>query len=636
MVTESRVVSTQVEVIREVWSGGELAFLTQKKFTRIARRCENRNGTDFRTYIMQRGAWRALLLAASGAALYMGPDSCPCLTTHASERLRSLLSSSTYGLGCAPHDVDLSKCANQRALCDTVAPRPSYCSDYKHCSRSWCYVKRDECSVLHMTGEHGIAYSYAACGEIDYYTQSLQHLEVALQDAVLRVMYRHNSGGWIGAFHPLGGSDHRDEQWHGPFPRLLDQISTSSGAVINITAEADIPEPVRRNAAAFATSKSNYSKVRSAFTECVFYAGLGYVDLCLGEFIMSLERSALASFHAVRPTNYYLIVQTAHARNDKSISSHVSAVLAPFTLRLWVLIFVAAIGASFLLAAQDRSAAGGDFETGSLPVLSGRAAWLGAMGVLGGDLSHQGGMRLSSRLTGLGLTFFLFVVGTGYTASVAAFLIIDAQSTPVSDIEEAISRHHVFCAPDYIHAFLVDAYPSMEILPGFHQRNSAFDALLSGDCNAIVTDIEDLHVLHAASTRYCSLAAVGRPVHTVQTGFPIAESVKQPVVYHAQKVMRSWEASLRPPISVCRDYADAGDAATFTVSDFSGAFLLLACFALASTSVSAIEHLQRAHARRSEADTADLVVCSTASATSSSATGAIGGDLKTVVMENGG
>ena len=72
---------------------------------------------------MQREAWRALLLAASGAALYMGPDSCPCLTTHASERLRSLLSSSTYGLGCAPHDVDLSKCANQRALCDTVARR---------------------------------------------------------------------------------------------------------------------------------------------------------------------------------------------------------------------------------------------------------------------------------------------------------------------------------------------------------------------------------------------------------------------------------------------------------------------------------------------------------------------------------
>ena len=115
----------------------------------------------------------------------------------------------------------------------------------------------------------------------------------------------------------------------------------------------------------------------------------------------------------------------------------------------------------------------------------------------------------------------------------------------------------------------------------------------------------------------------------------LRNSVKQPVVYHAQKVMRSWEASLRPPISMCRDYADAGDAATFTVSDFSGAFLLLACFALASTSVSAIEHLQRAHAR-SEADTADLVVCSTASATSSSATGAIGGDLKTVVMENGG
>ena len=107
-------------------------------------------------------------------------------------------------------------------------------------------------------------------------------------------------------------------------------------------------------------STGRFLGTAKAFTECVFYAGLGYVDLCLGEFIMSLERSALASFHAVRPTNYYLIVQTAHARDDKSISSHVSAVLAPFTLRLWVLIFVAAIGASFLLAAQDRSATGGD------------------------------------------------------------------------------------------------------------------------------------------------------------------------------------------------------------------------------------------------------------------------------------
>ena len=80
---------------------------------------------------------------------------------------------------------------------------------------------------------------------------------------VLRVAYRHNTGGSDGAYHPLPGNGHRDDRWYGPYPALLSKMAARLGFIINITEPpAWIIEQATR------TMGSS-----SPFDQCVYAAG---------------------------------------------------------------------------------------------------------------------------------------------------------------------------------------------------------------------------------------------------------------------------------------------------------------------------------------------------------------------------
>jgi hypothetical protein len=161
-----------------------------------------------------------------------GADVCPCLTnlTVAPWALSVAestffaafgnVSLSTYGRGCAAHDQIRCTTSMQPAGCDpTIIPVPAGCSSVvsNWCQHSWCYVDPNECAVsaTHSNVLPGRTYSFATCGDLDD-RQDMSAVETSLRGRVLRVMYRRNSAGWIGSYHPLPHSDHRDDRWTGP------------------------------------------------------------------------------------------------------------------------------------------------------------------------------------------------------------------------------------------------------------------------------------------------------------------------------------------------------------------------------------------------------------------------------------
>ena len=199
-----------------------------------------------------------------------------------------------------------------------------------HSSHSqWCWVDHAACSVVHAPSaiHGGRFWSYAACGNVDFWSdvevvapllEEVAHApaptrrtlpppppsppppclvivgaRVATQkqasspkacppppqciapagclgsvQKILKVGYRSNTGGWKGAYHPLGnkGLPARDEMWTGPSVEFAAELVKAAGAVINIT---DIPQAI------IARSGSS-----SVFNQCVYAVSLGYLDMC--------------------------------------------------------------------------------------------------------------------------------------------------------------------------------------------------------------------------------------------------------------------------------------------------------------------------------------------------------------------
>ncbi len=340
---------------------------------------------------------------------------------------------SAYGIGCHAHDADTasvcqphtlpstSESANLQ-LCDNVVPRPSFCEDPPaapdYCGYSWCYVDPLHCQ---MDNAHSLVfpdsdryYSYGTCGYPDMY--SGQAVRASLRGSVLRVAFMHNGVGYIGAYHPNQGHYYRDEEWFGPYVDLIQQVASTAGLVLNITA---IPTYVLDTAATVTNSSS-------AFTHCAYAAGIGHVDICVGAFSITPERQTYARFHTIMIEDSYLIVpghSTPWWRN-------VDTVFVPFTGELWLWLFVCVFVVSIILAAQELGLEGGDFEDFEsfpctplrLMALTGRTVYLGLSGLFGGGVAHNG-ISAGGRITQLGFIWFFVLVGAFYTANLTNFLV---------------------------------------------------------------------------------------------------------------------------------------------------------------------------------------------------------------------
>ena len=133
---------------------------------------------------------------------------CECLTADEFAEAGSGASRAAYnyGVGCFPHDANSTPCDTSNvpiaAHCDNIVPTPASCVPTLPvwCPRSWCYVE-EGCDVANAVSktfeEAGLLYSYAACGEPDFFTSSSS--TDGVRGRVLRVAFRQNTGGFLGS-----------------------------------------------------------------------------------------------------------------------------------------------------------------------------------------------------------------------------------------------------------------------------------------------------------------------------------------------------------------------------------------------------------------------------------------------------
>ena len=476
-----------------------------------------------------------ILMAATASC--NGATSCECLSTDALVEVGSGLSSQAgYGIGCLPHDMNMQACdagANQ-AHCDNVVPKPVTCDDVPTwCSRSWCYVG-EECNVLNEASRYfedsGHLYSYAACGEPDFFTTSFS--VSGLQNKVLRVAFRHNTGGTLGSYHTEAGHGHRDDQWYGPYPELIRRASRDIGFHINIT------EPP-----AWITEKAReITGSSSAFTGCTYAAGLGYVDVCVASFAINSARQMYADMLITEYAPLYLVGKEVTG----DFLDKMSVAFLPFQWYVWFLIFMASVLMSMLLLVQTREiAVSTDLSNvdehkknvGKLgrqfvgAVYLGFAGFLGSPGLTGLFVAKS--KTVSSKFTVIGMIWFNRLCFFLYMSKLSVFLINAQKTMSVVSVEDAMQRDFRFCVPRWNLVALRGMYGQSlnavidpaDGIEGILSRKNLLAYMDDGTCDASFMMDDDLAKAHATDTEHCSKDRIGLPVTSLPRGIPVFSKV---------------------------------------------------------------------------------------------------------------
>ena len=244
------------------------------------------------------------------------------------------LDMSTYGVGCAAHDVGNSRCsATAPAWCAGIVPIPPDCRrEVWHpewCEKQWCWV--DNSQPCRLANEHSLVfasspryYSYAACGDLDLYFRT--DPAVRLTGRVLRVGVQSNSGGWQGSYHPSQKAHARTDEWTGPLWDFATQAMADAGVTVNITA----PDELVR-ARVLETFNST-----SSFWHCTYATALGLLDLCIGMHTVTPQRFELTEWYVVQYNALHLIVRERDGY--QGIIQAILFVFEPFETEVWWLI----------------------------------------------------------------------------------------------------------------------------------------------------------------------------------------------------------------------------------------------------------------------------------------------------------
>ena len=274
---------------------------------------------------MTRHKFVTLAIACTGVtATTVVSNRCPCvdasqITPVSEEDIRAYpdLDLATFGIGCAAHDGATEACTQRDPNCVEIVPTPVNCpATYNWCSNPWCYVDQG-CQLTHSTSSFFPTslrhYSYAACGYRDEWTDGM-HSGDSLRGSVLRVGFLSNTGGWKGAYHPIGNGV-RDGEWYGPVVDLLQHVASDGGFTLNIT---DAPSELKKNA-----------RSTSSFTQCVFATATGHLDLCIALFTMTEARVSMSPMIQLEADPIYVVAKLRS--RQISVARGIRLIVNPFS-----------------------------------------------------------------------------------------------------------------------------------------------------------------------------------------------------------------------------------------------------------------------------------------------------------------
>ena len=505
-----------------------------------------------------------------------------------------------------------------------------------------CYVDAGACSLIHRSTDaeairgagplrldRSRDFSYATCGSAQT-AFSGAALRTALQGVELRVAFLANSGGWAGAYRSEGataGAEYFNGAvgWYGPAVDFFHAVQLEAGFTV---LQVDVPEE------AVAASGSS-----SAFTQCAYATGMGYVDVCVGDFSITSSRNEITPFYTIDNAGIWLVT-FAKAADDSA--SQLALVFSPFQGLVWACLFalLACIGlviaiqeyATQVLASRRRI----DFDDatvspaqrrqdsqqisalhthgdgtdvhdvcemliprGHLPSASPKELAIHAgqsiFVAFESFASASGPTTLVSSWGGqfsvLALCWLVTLSIATYTGEIAAVLTHLKANGATSSLAEVISEGKPICCSRATSVATALVYPAAVIAldpvdgrPGLLRRSDIFRLMDDGTCASALIPLQDLEVEQSSSPpRNCDKIAVAE-VMSVGRGYPMADSVARRLGWAMQKTrnLGEYELSLQRSRQEQKCSGDdlgddSGRINGLSLSQMSGVFISVIC-----------------------------------------------------------
>ena len=390
----------------------------------------------------------------------------------------------------------------------------------------------------------------------------------------MRVGFRKNSGGWMGAYHPVGHGV-RDERWTGPTVEFIKEVAKLSGCYLNIT---EPPEEIKSNSVVHTASSSS-------FTQCVFATALGYVDFCVALFTVTSQRNSMTPFFVLESQPVYAFSKEVDRNFD--LTSGFMIISRPFKPAVWNLFLLTIMILSALFAVQEFGLSGSMFaheyqtnasnDSKADPRISRsltRMRTFGAIEDVIDRLDRDGDGKVSTkeckhylrallesfyyaflsitsggvahtavspggRVTLVGFGVFILLALTQYTSTLTSQMVVASQTSVINSVEQAVARGLNFCGERMDSEQLMRLYPRANFLAdpsdgvaGFSKRSDVFPAVDSGECDVAICVLEDLQK-YRGDGLHCDKAMIGKtPVYSVDWGMPLTDSRARALAYH--------------------------------------------------------------------------------------------------------
>jgi len=297
-----------------------------------------------------------------------------------------------------------------------------------------------------------IYFSYQTCGNRDFYTDSSKSVQSVIAGRLFTaVMPSAPYAPWT---YPPGYSP--DALFDKANPAWRD----NGGILVKLVtaiAEKHDPPLVPNLLKGFASKRSRSSFPNSSFTACVMDVAVGNIDVCIGNFWLTLDRLSMG-VNFVQPfgqDEFYILAPIADDFLVDSFGEMLGRPWLPFSPELWVCFFGFIAFASFVTFLTDTVFDVGDiYEPGGdpgdfqNPTKIGRycrALQLNLLGYVAGGPQNNP-TSVPGRLAALGFGWFLLILMSSYTANLASILVAKTSGgNSINNIEDAINKKARIC-----------------------------------------------------------------------------------------------------------------------------------------------------------------------------------------------
>ncbi|CAK0816231.1 unnamed protein product [Prorocentrum cordatum] len=280
-------------------------------------------------------------------------------------------------------------------------------------------------------------------------------------------------------------------------------------------------------------SDESLSLESDEYTTCVHDVALANLDMCIGDWWLTQEASDLeVPFVPVYHEDIKLILRRQPLRDtsfDSALAKFTSGLtraIEPFEPDLWACILVTMLAASLIMAIVER-------DHGA-PFAVGEAIYLASASFASFGSAYEP-RTPGGRVMGLGIAFFLTVVGASFTANTAQFFIQVASSrVEYQSLQEVLDAGKKVCVGAAgLKRALLGKYPTLrELGEEVELQDGEFPNMELHNCYGWVGP-KDLVVdaWHSNALDSCEYEFVGHSVHQFFMGYYVTPSLFHPAAY---------------------------------------------------------------------------------------------------------